>query len=117
MWRADYPVMRFRAWPGCEPYCEPVAESAVMAPFAAFAGRWWRQAGLLAAAAGAAATPTACAVVWLVPVLNGSRQADGMLTSVGVVLVAAAAVALAVVVRAAARRRGVRLPGAAAGAA
>jgi hypothetical protein len=89
-----------------------VAESAVLAPFAASAGRWWHQAGLLAAAVWVAATPAACGVLWFVPVLSGSRQEDGMLTSVGGVLAAVAVVALAVVVRVVARHRGVRLPGA-----
>jgi hypothetical protein len=89
-----------------------MAESAVLAPFVAFAGRWWRQAGTLAAAVGVAATPAACAVVWAVPALNGGHQADGLLTGVGVVLTVIAVAALVVVVKVVARHRGVRVPGA-----
>jgi hypothetical protein len=101
----------FRAWLGGEHYCDLVAESAVLAPFAASARRWWHQAGLLAAAVWVAATPAACGVLWFVPVLSGSRQEDGMLTSVGGVLAAVAVVALAVVVRVVARHRGTAASG------
>jgi len=79
---------------------------------ARFAGRWWRRSGALALTVLIAAVPVAGAIADLEPVVNGSRQADGLLIGVLVALTVLVVAGLALVVRQVARRRGVRTPGA-----
>ena len=75
-----------------------------------FAGRWWWRSGALALAVMVAAVPAASVFAGFEPVINGSQQADGLLTDLTVAVTVLLVAALALVVRRVARRRGVRAP-------